>query len=88
VEALSIGVGDREPLRVSASVGAALYPADGGTLDALFAAADIRMAGTSAAARARRLTGESEPATRTVAFGDSPAKRRDRGDRRVLPGQP
>jgi predicted signal transduction protein with EAL and GGDEF domain len=36
-------VGRREPLSVSASVGAALCPADGVTLDALFAAADVRM---------------------------------------------
>ncbi len=43
IEELSIDVGRREPLSVSASVGAALYPADGDTLDALFAAADVRM---------------------------------------------
>jgi diguanylate cyclase (GGDEF)-like protein len=43
IEELSIDVGGRDPISVSASVGAALYPADGATLDALFAAADVRM---------------------------------------------
>ena len=40
---LAIDVGSREPLRVSVSIGAAVYPADGVTLDDLFAAADVRM---------------------------------------------
>jgi diguanylate cyclase (GGDEF)-like protein len=43
VEALSIDVGGRDLLRVSVSIGAALYPADGATLGALLAAADVRM---------------------------------------------
>jgi diguanylate cyclase (GGDEF)-like protein len=43
VDSLAIDVGGREPLRVSVSIGAAVYPADGVTYDDLFAAADVRM---------------------------------------------
>jgi diguanylate cyclase (GGDEF)-like protein len=43
VDSLAVDVGGREPLRVSVSIGAAVYPADGVTYDNLFAAADVRM---------------------------------------------
>ena len=43
VEALAIDVGEREPLGVTVSIGAAVYPADGVTFDDLFASADARM---------------------------------------------
>ena len=43
VESLTIDVAPNEPLRVTVSVGAAVYPDDGADLDALFAAADVRM---------------------------------------------
>ena len=43
VESLPIDVGEDEPLTLRVSIGAAVYPADGVTLDALFAVADVRM---------------------------------------------
>lgn len=43
VDNLALDIGGREPLRVSVSIGAAVYPADGVTFDHLFAAADARM---------------------------------------------
>jgi diguanylate cyclase (GGDEF)-like protein len=43
VDSLAIDVEGREALRVSVSIGAAVYPADGVTYDDLFAAADVRM---------------------------------------------
>ena len=43
VQSLAIDVDSREPLHVSVSIGAAVYPADGVTFDDLFAAADARM---------------------------------------------
>ncbi len=43
VDSLAIDVGGRDALRVSVSIGAAVYPADGVTFDDLFAAADVRM---------------------------------------------
>src|SRR6185295_15277290 len=43
VDSLAIDVGSLESLRVSVSIGAAVYPADGVTYDDLFAAADVRM---------------------------------------------
>ena len=43
VESLLIDVGQHELLRVRVSIGAAVCPADGTTLDALLAAADVRM---------------------------------------------
>jgi diguanylate cyclase (GGDEF)-like protein len=43
VENLLIDVGQHELLRVQVSIGAAVCPADGLTLDALFAVADLRM---------------------------------------------
>ena len=43
VDSLAIDVGSLEALRVSVSIGAAVYPADGTTYDDLFAAADVRM---------------------------------------------
>jgi GGDEF domain-containing protein len=43
VEGLLIDVGQHELLRVQVSIGAAVCPDDGVTLDALFAVADLRM---------------------------------------------
>jgi diguanylate cyclase (GGDEF)-like protein len=43
VESLLIDVGQQELLRVRVSIGAAVCPTDGDTLDALLAAADVRM---------------------------------------------
>ena len=43
VENLLVDVGQQELLRVRVSIGAAVCPADGTTLDALLAAADVRM---------------------------------------------
>jgi len=43
VESLAIDVGSSERLRATVSIGGAVYPTDGATFDALFAAADIKM---------------------------------------------
>ena len=49
VDSLTVEVGGREAIRVSVSIGAAVYPADGVTFDDLFAAADARITRTSSA---------------------------------------